>query len=192
MKELHTQRLILRAWEPEDAVFLLDLESRSETVQYLGPDPMPMTTFEQAAASIVRRRAVREDGQGIWAITLRNGGELVGNLLCKPMSEQMQRLIGMGLADQPREIGWHLHPDAKGQGYATEAARAVLDYANQRNVTTEILAIVDPRNTPSLQLCERLGMQRIGSTTGYVSPEHVVFLVPSANDDWQRVRDDGR
>ena len=108
------------------------------------------------------------------------------------MSEQMQRLIGKGRAGQPREIGWHLHPDAKGQGNATAAVGAVLDYAIQRNATTEILAIVDPRNTPSLQLCERLGMQRIGSTTGYVSPEHVVFLVPSANDDGQRDRDDGR
>ncbi|UYQ76314.1 GNAT family N-acetyltransferase [Glutamicibacter sp. JL.03c] len=108
------------------------------------------------------------------------------------MNEQMPRLIGMGLEGQPREIGWHLHADAKGQGCATKAARIVLDYATERIVATEILAIVDPRNTPSLRLCERSGLQRIGSFDGYVGPEHVVFLAPSANADGKRGRDDGR
>lgn len=180
MKELRTHRLILRAWEPSDASFLLDLESRTETMRYLGPGATLMPTMEEALASIGRRRAVRGAGQGIWAVARHDTGRLIGNLLCKPMSEEMQRAIGIGFEQQPSEIGWHLHPAAQGQGCATEAARAVLGYANQANADQPVFAIVDPRNEASQKICDRLGLQRFGRTRGYASAEHLVYVAPSA------------
>lgn len=179
MKELYTDRLRLRSWMPEDAPFLLDLESRVETMRYLGPGATVMMTIEQANASISRRRAVRGDGQGIWAIEHRENGTLVGNLLCKPMSEEMQRYLGMILDDPPSEIGWHLHPDAQRQGFATEAARAVLDYTIQANVHQRVFAIVDQRNEASKKTCARLGLERIGYTDGYAVDEHLVYVAPT-------------
>jgi len=138
-----------------------------------------MMTIEQANASIGRRRAVRGVGQGIWAIEHRDSGTLVGNLLCKPMSEEMQRHVGVKPDDLASEIGWHLHPDAQGQGFATEAARAVLDYAHRANPHQRVFAIVDPRNEPSQKTCARLGLERIGYTEGYAVDEHLVYLAPS-------------
>jgi len=183
VKELHTQRLTLRAWESSDASFLLDLESRVDTMRYLGPGTTLMVTIEQALASIERRRAVRGAGQGIWAIAGRESGALLGNLLCKPMSEQMQRFIGIIGDSQPSEIGWHLHPDAQGHGYATEAARAVLDYASQAQAHQQVFAIVDPNNLPSQKTCDRLGLQLVGSTSGYTRDEHLVYRAISASDN---------
>ncbi|WP_218714170.1 GNAT family N-acetyltransferase [Arthrobacter sp. BF1] len=53
------------------------------------------------------------------------------------------------------EIGWHLHPDAKGAGYATEAASAVMtDAAN--NGLHSVVAVTDPLNAPSQRVCQRL------------------------------------
>lgn len=179
MKQLYTDRLRLRSWEPKDAPFLLDLESRYETMRYLGPGTAPMTSIEQAHNSINRRRAVNGIGRGIWAIEHRVSGTLIGNLLCKPMSEEMQRYLGVKLDDPPSEIGWHLHPDAQGQGFATEAARAVLDYTIQANVHQRVFAIVDQRNEASKKTCARLGLQRIGYTDGYAVVEHLVYVAPT-------------
>lgn len=175
MKELFTKRLRLRSWDVADAPFLLDLESRYETMRYLGPGTSLMNSLEQAQASINRRREVCGAGQGIWAIERRDTGRLVGNLLCKPMSKNMQSFIDINLEDQPSEIGWHLHPEAQGRGYATEAASVVLEYAKQSNARQQVLAIVDPRNYPSQKVCDRLGLQFLGFTSGYASAEHLVY-----------------
>ena len=155
MKVLATRRLMLRAWEQTDADFLFSLESLPETVRYLGSEARVMASLEEAQASIVRRRAVDAPGQGIWAIEIRGSGELAGNLLCKPVGTP-----GIDGAETI-EIGWHLHPDAQGRGYAVEAAQAVIDYAHSRGITT-LSAFVDPLNNASIKVCERLGMASQG------------------------------
>jgi RimJ/RimL family protein N-acetyltransferase len=59
------------------------------------------------------------------------------------------------------EVGWHLHPDSWGHGYATEAARAVIDRGFDAGLP-EVYAVVRPGNTASLAVCARLGMQPLG------------------------------
>lgn len=119
-----------------------------------------MATIEEAKASIQRRRSITTQGQGIWAVEERTSAKLVGNLLCKPVGITHQD--GSAII----EIGWHLHPSAQGNGYATEAAEAVIDYAQSCGVDT-ISAFVDPLNIASVKVCERLGM------TLQVLPKHV-------------------
>jgi RimJ/RimL family protein N-acetyltransferase len=57
------------------------------------------------------------------------------------------------------EIGWTLHPDFQGNGYATEAASAVLDLAFRVIGLHRVFADLDPRNEASIALCKRLGMR---------------------------------
>ena len=57
------------------------------------------------------------------------------------------------------EIGWTLHPDFAGHGYAAEAARAVLDIAFGHIRLHRVIAELDPRNAASIALCTRLGMR---------------------------------
>ena len=56
------------------------------------------------------------------------------------------------------EIGWRLHPDAWGHGYATEAGRAALEAARDQLGLTRIIAVIDPGNAASLAVARRLGM----------------------------------
>src|SRR6188472_1364656 len=59
------------------------------------------------------------------------------------------------------EVGWHLHPDSWGHGYATEAARAVIDRGFSAGVP-EVYAVVRPGNAPSMAVCRRMGMTALG------------------------------
>ena len=54
------------------------------------------------------------------------------------------------------EFGWRLVPGARGHGYATEAVMALLDLADQF-FEGELLAMIDPRNTPSRNVAEKVG-----------------------------------
>jgi RimJ/RimL family protein N-acetyltransferase len=106
---------------------------------------------------------------GIWAIATADG-RLVGNLLLKPIP------LSAGESSGPAEveIGWHLHPDAWGQGYATEAAQAVLHDAFDRG-PAKVLAVTDPDNHASQAVCRRLGMTALGRTTRYYDTVNELF-----------------
>ncbi|WP_269047549.1 GNAT family N-acetyltransferase [Paenarthrobacter sp. Z7-10] len=69
---------------------------------------------------------------------------------------------GAGTAEGPKtgEIGWTLTPGGRGQGYATEAASAVLELTFEFLNIHRIEARLDDRNTASAAICERLGMRR--------------------------------
>ncbi|WP_324277737.1 GNAT family N-acetyltransferase [Blastococcus brunescens] len=76
---------------------------------------------------------------------------VAGTVLFKPLPN------GVGEV----EVGWHLHPDSWGHGYATEAARAVIDRGFDAGVP-EVYAVVRPGNQASVAVCARLDMEHIG------------------------------
>ncbi|ASN21608.1 GNAT family N-acetyltransferase [Arthrobacter sp. YN] len=169
MRTISSERLIMRPWESNDADFLFDLESRWETIRFLGPYAKPMTDRSEALQSIIRRRAIDDPIHGIWIITARDSHKLLGNLLLKPI------LLSAGVkGESPVEIGWHLHPDAQGAGYATEAAGAVMADAASNGLRS-LVAVTDPLNAPSLRVCERLGMQSRGVTDSYYDERNLLF-----------------
>lgn len=164
MRTLTSKRLILRPWDPEDADFLLDLEGRWEVVRYLGARSSTMTSRDDALASIQRRRAISEHPvHGIWIITDRAGAPL-GNLLLKPapLSRGETPSVPVDV-----EVGWHLHPDAWGNGYATEAAKAAVADAFSRG-QHRIIAVTHTDNQASQAVCRRIGMHHLGATTRYM------------------------
>ncbi|MFG2100699.1 GNAT family N-acetyltransferase [Micromonospora echinaurantiaca] len=171
MRTITSDRLLLRPWRDDDADFLLDLESRWEVVRFLGAQPATMSSRDDALASIGRRRAVDHPIHGIWAVTTAADGRLVGNLLLKPIPRSAGEPVG-GPCEV--EIGWHLHPDAWGHGYATEAAAAALDDAFARGLT-RVVAVTDPANHASQAVCRRLGMTHLGRTTQYYDAPHELF-----------------
>ena len=154
MRTIESDRLLLRPWTVEDADFLLDLQSRWEVVRFLGSRPTIMTGRDEALASIARRRGVDDPIHGIWAIATAADDQLVGTLLLKPIPLS----AGEAPSDPPDvEIGWHLHPDAWGHGYATEAAAAVMADAFNRGLP-RVVAVTHPDNHASQAVCRRLGM----------------------------------
>jgi RimJ/RimL family protein N-acetyltransferase len=167
---LCTGRLRLRAWTAEDADLarLADLYGREEVTRWLGGGP----TIPPAEL-VERWRLVHQidPAHGCWAIDPLDGGPTAGTVLLKPLPN------GVGEV----EVGWHLHPDSWGRGYATEAARAVVDRAFSDGLL-EVYAVVRPGNEPSLGVCRKLGMQPLGRTTRWYGTELEAFRLEAPED----------
>jgi RimJ/RimL family protein N-acetyltransferase len=145
--ELRTERLLLRQWRDSD----------------LGPwaamnaDPLVREFFtstltrEQSAASLDRfRTGIEARGWGLWAVEVIGTGEFVGFTGFDEVDE--------GMPFGGVEIGWRLARAAWGHGYATEAARACVDYGFGKLGLHEILAVAAKGNTRSHAVMRRLGM----------------------------------
>ena len=149
MQELCTARLRLRAWTTSaaDLARLGDIYGRTEVTRWLGGPPT------LTPAEIVARWAAvhaLDERFGCRAIELAHGS-VAGTVLFKPLPN------GVGEV----EVGWHLHPDDWGHGYATEAARAVIADGFESGLP-EVYAVVRPGNEASLAVCRRLGMAPLG------------------------------
>jgi RimJ/RimL family protein N-acetyltransferase len=162
MRSLISPRLLLRAWEDKDADFVLDMYSREEVVRFLGARPQTLRDHDEALGRLAAWRERQDDVHAVWAIQDRRSGRLLGTVF-------LVRLLASGEPLQPAEeteVGWHLHPDAWGNGYATEAATAVLSYAARMGVST-VYAVTYPENSASQAVCRRLGMRHLGQTDRY-------------------------
>lgn len=171
MRTLTTERLTLRPWHLDDADFVFDLYARDEVQRYLGRNPTVLQHREQAVATIERWTALAHPIHHIWAIERTADGHLLGTLLLKPIP------ASQGLELNDTEIGWHLHPDAWGHGYATEAARAALEFGLAAGLT-KVVAVTYPENTASQAVAIRIGMRCLGLSSAYYDLDCMLFEAP--------------
>jgi RimJ/RimL family protein N-acetyltransferase len=161
-----TERLIIREWteSPADLDRVLDIYSRMEVGRWLGMTK-PMETLDQARAAVQRWSARYGTPHGCWAVEVRATGVVAGTVLLQPFPDATEV-----------EVGWHLHPDSWGYGYATEAGRAAVEHGFAHGLD-EIYAIAYPDNEPSLAVMRRIGMSPIGRTTRWYQRESECYLV---------------
>ena len=91
----------------------------------------------------------RTDGFGLFAVVLKSEGVVIGN--CGLMRQDVE---GESLV----EVGYHFRRDYWGHGYATEAARACMDYAFERLNVEKLISLILAENLPSRRVAERNGM----------------------------------
>lgn len=94
-------------------------------------------------------------GIGVWAIERQSDGRTIGHVGFFDFQRDMKPPI----AGEP-EMGWIFSRDAHGQGFATEAGQAALEWFDRTFEPTSIPAIIAPENEPSIRLAERLGFER--------------------------------
>jgi RimJ/RimL family protein N-acetyltransferase len=161
-----TERLVVRSWNIGDAASFFDIYRRWEVARWLGANPQALGTLDEAEARVTRWAELNKtsDVAGRWAVQLREDGRVVGTVLLVPLPD----------GDGELEVGWHLHPDAWGRGYATESARGALRWGFDRGMD-EVLAVVRPDNVASQAVCARLGMEPLGRTSRYYGSELELF-----------------
>ncbi len=149
---LQTARLLLRVLTPGDTAFLIALMNSPGWLKYIGD--RNVRTEAQALAYLENGplRSYQENGFGLYLVQDKESGQPLG--MCGIIKRE-------GL-DNP-DIGFAFLPEFTGQGYAFEAARAVLEYAQNALHLSTILAIVLPENLASIRLLEKLGMRQDGA-----------------------------
>lgn len=172
-----TARLLLRPWRPDDPADVAaayEIYRHDAVSRWLGAAPTPCDSLAAAAARLGRWDGLADGVRGVFAaVPWGSRGEPVGSalLLALPRSD--------GERSDALEVGWHLHPDVWGRGFATEAARAMLLRAHAAGVR-EAHAVVHPDNARSLAVCDRLGMVRLGRTAEWYGVDLVDHLVTTA------------
>ncbi|MFF5130988.1 GNAT family N-acetyltransferase [Streptomyces syringium] len=145
MTEIETQRLVLRRFRVQDAAAMAAYRNDPDIARYQAW-PSPLTS--EAATDQARVYSEQDPEQPGWfqyAIELKADRRLAGDL-------------GVNLHDNllQADLGYTLAPALHGQGYATEAVRAVLGHLFRRGLH-RVSAECDTRNAPSARLLERVG-----------------------------------
>ena len=144
---LTTERLVLRPFRESDLEAVLAVRSHPEVRRSLRlPESYGRADAWRAMALWLGQWELRGSGQ--WAVEVQ-GRSLIGHVgLHRPE-----------LTDWPGlEVGWTLHPDWWGRGYATEAGRRSVAYAFEDIGADEVVSVILPENDRSQQVATRLGL----------------------------------
>jgi len=146
---IETPRLVIRSFTLQDAEALHD--------RVFGDDEAS-PSFDRTRASVERfMRHEREHGFGLWAVELKQSGELIGDC-------GLYLVQGVG---PDVEVAYHFGKEWWGQGYATEAASACLGYGFKECGLSEIIAICFPEHKASRRVMEKSGMRYVGPARYY-------------------------
>jgi RimJ/RimL family protein N-acetyltransferase len=129
-------------------------QSREDVCRYLLFEPRTLDEVVEKVEKFGAATTLAADGDYLQlALEL----PAVGDVPARVIGDSYFKLANA--ADSRGEIGWTMHPDFTGQGYAAEAARAMLGIAFETIGLHRVIANLDPRNDSSIALCRRLGMR---------------------------------
>ncbi|HEY0812393.1 MAG TPA: GNAT family N-acetyltransferase [Pseudonocardia sp.] len=148
---LTTDRLVIRDWSVDDAEAALHVYGAPEVTRWLMPAMRPVPDADRMRTILRAWRDAQPalaPPRGRWAVQRRFDGQVIGGLAIRPLPASTGDL----------QLAWQLNPRQWGQGYATEAARALINWAFAYDIP-QLSAVARPANVRSIATAERLGMR---------------------------------
>jgi RimJ/RimL family protein N-acetyltransferase len=146
-----TERLVLRPFGDEDLDALHAIHGRADVTRYLYWEPRSRAETAEMVGRMKTMTGIGEAGEALRLAGLRrDSGELIGDFSLRLASREHRQ----------GEVGFVMHPDHHGHGFAAEASFVVLRLGFEEYGLHRIIGRCDARNTPSARLMERLGMRR--------------------------------
>ena len=145
MVPLETTRLTLRMLRESDLEAYAEMVADPEVMRFIGDGkPLSRPFAWRNLAMMIGHWQLR--GYGLWAVEERSSGQLVGR-------------IGFWNPEgwPGFELGWMLRRQSWGRGYATEGARAALDFAFRNLKQPAVISLILPGNAASIRVAQRLG-----------------------------------
>lgn len=148
MQSIHTTQLIIRTFSILDASFVLKLMNTPSWIEHIGD--RNVKTVSSASNYIQDKiiRSYRQHGYGLYHVSLNTTNTPIG--ICGLVKRE-----GLLIPD----LGFAMMPKYQGKGYATEASKAVVDYANKTLRLPKLAGITKPENIASIKVLENVGMQ---------------------------------
>jgi len=147
-QKLTTPRLILRQWREDDLAPFAAMNGDPRVMEHF-----PSLLSREKSDDLARRLAERIDerGWGLWAVEVKDGAPFIGFV-------GLAKVLWSAHFTPCVEIGWRLAFEHWHKGYATEAARAAIDFAFDSLMLDELVSFTVPANLRSRAVMERLGM----------------------------------
>lgn len=145
---IETSRLMLRVPEGTDAQPLLEIHEHPEAIRFVttGPTRRGIVGAWTNVATMIGHWHLR--GYGQWTVIEKATNEVIGRVgLWSP-----EGWPGV-------ELGWIIRHSRWGNGFATEAARAALDWTWAHGVADHVISLIQPANVPSIRVAEKIGEQ---------------------------------
>ncbi len=150
---LETKRLILKQPTKSDLNDLLLLRTDSQVMQYIGTGAIQ--TREQVQEFIENAKPYSDEyGLGFYSVLEKETNDFVG--------QAGLFHLGFNVKQSDIELAYRLHPKYWNKGYATELAKALIEYGFSKFSLSKIVAIVHPENERSRRVMERAGMSYYG------------------------------
>lgn len=147
---LETDRLLVRPVEEADFAAMARYRGDPEVCRFLPFPPQSVDDIRARLGPMLGSTSLAGEPGGVpVAIVRRDDGALIGDLV----------LFHLDAVHGTVEIGWVIHPEVTGRGYAVEACRALIDAAFRIFGVRRVVARIDAENTASARLAERLGMR---------------------------------
>jgi len=173
---LTTKRLYLREINVTDLNRMYTILSREDVTRYYGLDAVKNSS--EVMELIHYFREMYDTKKGIrWGIINKQTNQLIGSCGFNAYQERNKRA----------EIGYELHPESWGVGYAAEAVKALLTYGFDTLQLNRIGAIVYPENLPSQKLLEKVGFTKEGFLRDYLiqgDTSHSTFVYSILRNEW--------
>lgn len=176
---LETERLILREMTQEDFPALCKMLQDAE-VMYAYEHAFGDEEAQDWLDNQIRR--YREDGFGLWAVVLKENGEMIGQCGLTMQDAGGTQVVEVGYLFQ--KAFWH-------RGYAAEAASACRDYAFEKLETGEVYSIIRDTNTASQNVAKRNGLSVRGTIVKHyygMDMPHLLYTVTRA--EWADMMSD--
>ena len=151
--ELHTERLLLRRFEIDDAPFVLRLLNEPSFLRFIGDRGVRTIGDAERYIAAGPQQSYRALGTGLLLVEVKPQRGPIG--MCGLMQKPW--------LDAP-DLAYAFVPEAGGQGYALEAARTVLESGRARLGIDRVVAVVTPDNLRSIRVLEKLGFHDDGET----------------------------
>lgn len=142
---IKTERLLIREFEIQDWQAVYEYTSNPTVMKYI---PEGVFNEEEAKKFVSENNGEKAKH---FPIILLSENTVIGHIV-------FHQCFG----DHTYEIGWVLNPNYFNNGFASEAAKAVLDYGFKEKKLHRIIATCQPENTPSYRVMEKIGMRREG------------------------------
>lgn len=148
---LETERLVLRSWLERDRDLFREINADQKVMEFF---PFRRNHAEADALFDRVNAMIKEDGLGFYAVEFKETGEAMG--FCGLAPANMPGIFPI----EAIEIGWRLATRFWGQGYITEAARALIDHGFTRMKLDAIISFAVADNHRSTAVMQRIGMIR--------------------------------
>ena len=146
-----TERLSLRPFVEGDFDALYSYQSRPDVVRWLYWGTRSKDEVGEALQKKLQSTGLRAEGEGLsLAVILNRTGELIGDFILHFVSQE----------HRTAEIGFIVHPDHQGHGYATEAGRVMLRIAFEDYAMHRVIGRTEARNIGSASVLSKLGMRQ--------------------------------